>query len=28
MPRVAHEIGAVDFQLPLDKITEKIMSLV
>ena len=28
MPRVAYEIGAVDFQLPLDKITEKIMSLV
>ena len=28
MPRVAHEIGALDFQLPLDKITEKIMSLV
>jgi len=28
MPRVAHEIGAVDFQLPLEKIPEKIMSLV
>ena len=28
MPRVAHEIGALDFQLPLDNITEKIMSLV
>jgi two-component system, chemotaxis family, protein-glutamate methylesterase/glutaminase len=28
MPRVAHEIGAIDFQLPLDKIPEKIMSLV
>jgi two-component system, chemotaxis family, protein-glutamate methylesterase/glutaminase len=28
MPRVAKEIGAVDYQLPLDKIPEKIMSLV
>jgi two-component system, chemotaxis family, protein-glutamate methylesterase/glutaminase len=28
MPRVAKEMGALDFQLPLEKIAEKIMSLV
>ena len=28
MPRVAMEMGAIDFQLPLEKITDKIMSLV
>lgn len=28
MPKVAHDLGAVDFQLPLVKIPEKIMSLV
>lgn len=28
MPRVAKEIGAVEFQLPLEKIADKIMSLV
>ena len=28
MPRVAMEMGAIDFQLPLEKIADKIMSLV
>ena len=28
MPRVAMEMGAIDFQLPLEKIADQIMSLV